>query len=389
MEVINDFAGLQSAPPPDAAESTKDTNVRLALYRPGVLGQPALQKLSVRNTPPALSNAGTPTGVASLPNVTPFAVPQGQGGASGTSTLADIMSHLGKPMTPNDIDRAIRRTPIDLAFAPEDMIQFARQNGLTAEGYNNGSWDEVKSMVDAGRPVQAMLNDGNYMYITGHGTDPATGQEYVTYLDPNLETEQRMPVSDFEKKWGPANDGLIHADGFNHYFIAYGDAHADLPRGRDEGIEGEQSYKNGAANLANGLDRIVHPDSWGGFVHGTLQATTSIPQVLGGYVAAGLQTGARWLNDEVAGIPVLRNVVQPIGDLVSGVGAGMADVFNSVGEFGDDIGGAFEDLSHGDGGKFVHRLGDAAKDIGGGLADAARDTVGAVEGAVKDFFSGW
>jgi hypothetical protein len=38
-------------------------------------------------------------------------------------------------------------------------------------------------------------------------------------------------------------------------------------------------------------------------------------------------------------------------------------VFNSVGEFGDDIGGAFEDLSHGDGGKFVHHLGDAAKDI--------------------------
>jgi hypothetical protein len=27
--------------------------------------------------------------------------------------------------------------------------------------------------------------------------------------------------------------------------------------------------------------------------------------------------------------------------------------------------------------------------FGGGVVDAARDTVGAVAGAVKDFFSGW
>jgi hypothetical protein len=317
----------------------------------------------------------------------PFAVQPNRGPASGTATLSDIMSHLGKPTSRADIDQAIRRTSINLAFAPEDMIQFARENGLKAEGYNNGSWDEVKSMVDAGHPVQAMLNNGDYMYITGHGTDPATGEEYVAYQDPNLGTEQRMTVSDFEKKWGPANDGLIHADGFNNYFIAYGDANSDLPAGRDEGIEGTQGYKNGLANLANGLDRIVHPDSWGGFVHGIVQTTSGIPQALGGYFAAGLQAGAKWLNDEVKGIPVLRNFVQPIGDLVNGVGAVAADVVNSVGEFGDDIGGAFEDLSHGDGGKFVDRLGDAAKDIGGGLADAGRDAVSAVGGAIEDLFS--
>ena len=124
-------------------------------------------------------------------------------------------------------------------------------------------------------------------------------------------------------------------------------------------------------------------------MHGIFQTTSGFPQALGGYFAAGLQAGAKWLNDEVNGIPVLRNVVQPIGDLVNGVGAVAADVVNSVGEFGDDIGGAFEDLSHGDGGKFVCRLGDAAKDLGGGLADAGRDVVSAVGGAVKDFFSGW
>src|SRR5215471_21410437 len=145
MRVINDFAGLPSAPLADA-EGTKETNLRPALYRPGVLFQPASQKLAVLDAPSPALNSSTPAGgirplataapeAASQPNVVrPFVFAPNSGPASGTATLSDIMSHLGKPTSQADIDQAIRRTSINLAFAPEDMIQFARENGLKAEG---------------------------------------------------------------------------------------------------------------------------------------------------------------------------------------------------------------------------------------------------------------
>jgi predicted double-glycine peptidase len=434
---MNDAAGIKSATPlVDAEESPKNTNARPALYRPRVAFQPAVYRQEALNAPdtpvsrdefPGLAqnnvnrilasnppaSAGTATAVA--PTVTPAAatLPDAnnmpyylqQGNACGTTTLAEIMTYLGKKMDQADVDKGIRR--LDTFTAPEDMINFARQQGLEAEGYNNSSFDEIKAMIDAGHPVQAMVEgdssvsvtngtsngkfsvDGlHYINITGYGTDPATGEEYVTYHDPNRLTEQRMSVSDFEKMWGNVNlEGF--SGGFKNYFIAYGDQGADLPPGRDTGTEGAQGTLNGVVNFTNGIDRIFSPDSWGGFVHGLFEVGGSVPQALGSFSGAVLQISGSWINNQVNGIPVLQNIVKPVGDLMNGTGAVIGDLSNSVGEFTDDIGGAFEDLSHGDGGKFVDRLGDAATDIGSGVVNAVKDTADSVVDTVVDVFSGW
>ena len=397
MRTVNDIAGLQQPPFLDAGEARSEISARAALYPLSALFQPALLKADPNAPAPVYTGAtmaepadpfaDAPVTLPDLFNM-PFLIQQGSdGGATGTATLAEIMSYLGVPMTQADIDKEIRRTGVGLA--PEDMIDFAREHGFTAEGYNNGSWDELKSMIDAGHPVQAMLNNGDFLNITGHGTDPATGEEYVVYRDNKQGTDQRMSLSDFEKKWGPANDGLIHLDGFNHYFIAYGQKGDDLPPGRDNGIEGTLGYENGVANLANGLDRIIHPDNWGGLIHGIFETVGGIPQTIGCYFASALQAGGNWLNNEVNGIPVLQNIVQPFGDLVSGIGAGLADLCNGVGECFDDFGGAIEDLSHGNWGAFADRIGDTVVDLGSGVVDAAEDVIGSVGDAVGDIFSGW
>src|SRR5215471_5663516 len=80
---------------------------------------------------------------------------QGSQNACGTTTLAEIMSYLGVPETKDDIDSTIRQ--MNIYTAPDDMIRYARDHGLEAEGYNNSSWDEVKAMLDAGHPVLAMV----------------------------------------------------------------------------------------------------------------------------------------------------------------------------------------------------------------------------------------
>ena len=383
MRIVSDMAGIQAARPlVDTEHGTTQTTGNPALFQTGVSFQPTLQVAG----PLATRADGTTT----LPDDfrMPFFIQQGEGGgASGTTTLAEIMAYLGKNVSQADIDKEIRRTGIDLTFAPEDMIDFARENGLKAEGYNNGTLDELKAMIDDGHPVQARLNNGNYISITGYGTDANTGEGYVVYHDSHLGTEQRMSVSDFEKKWGPSDDGLIHLDGYNNYFIAYGDHGADLPRGRDEGIEGTLGYSNGLANLANGLDRIVHPDGWGSEVHGIFETMGGIPQSIGSYFGSVFQGGGQWLNGAVDGIPVLQNFVKPIGDLANGAGAVVADVFNGIGESFDDFGGAIEDLSHGNWDAFTDRMADSVVDLGSGVVDAGRDAVGAVEDAIGDLFS--
>jgi hypothetical protein len=341
-----------------------------------------------------LTSAPT-AGTTTLPNVgnMPFYIQQGN--ACGTTTLAEIMSYWGVPMTQADVDQGIRR--MNTFTAPDDMIDFARSHGLSAEGYNHGSWDEVKSMIDSGYPVQAMVNGDSsvsvnggqsnfsvnglhYIAITGHGVDPATGQEFVIYHDPNRGTEQRMSVSDFEKMWSGVPGG------FDNYFIAYGPKGANLPPGRDDGIEGTLGALNGVTNVTNGLDRIFSPDSFGSFLHGIPEVFGGAFQTVGCGIGGLLQMGSSWLNNAVDGIPVLQNIVKPFGDVVNGCGAVLRDVFNGFGEACNSVGGAFESLFNGDLGGFAGGLGNAVGDAAGGVVNAVGDAVDAVGNAIGDLF---
>jgi hypothetical protein len=349
-------------------------------------------------------NIGTSTSALSAPGdqtiPDPGSMPyyRQQGNACGTTTLAEIMSYLGVPMTQQDVDSVIRR--MNTFTAPEDMIDFARQHGLEAEGYNHGSWDEVKAMIDAHCPVQAMVNgdssvpvnggtsnfsvDGlHYIAITGYGTDPKTGEDYVIYHDPNRTDEQRMSVKDFEKMWSDVPGG------FDNYFIGYGHEGANLPPGRDDGIESTQGVLNGVTNVTNGLDRIFSPDSFGSFLHGIPEFFGGAVQTVGSFFGGLAQLGAGWLNNAVDGIPVLQNIVQPFGDLLNGAGAVVGDLFNGFGEAADNVGKAFEDVCNGNFGCALDDVGNAIGDAASAVGNAVSDAASAVGDAISDVFSGW
>lgn len=328
---------------------------------------------------------------------------QGTQNACGTTTLAEIMTYLGVPQTKDDIDSAIRR--MDIFTSPNDMIEYARDHGLEAEGYNQGNWEEVKSHIDSGHPVQALIQaditypDGSsikgqhYIAITGYEKDPVTGEEYVLYHDPNIGddpntpanegVEQRMSVKDFERMWGDVGFG------FDNYFIAYGAPGTALPPGRDEGIEGVLGTLDGVTNLTNGLNRLYSPDSFGSWVHGLFQFPGGIVQTIGSGIGGLLSMGGQWLHGAVEDIPVLENIVQPFAGLVDTFGSAVGDIFNGVGEAVDSVGGAFESLFDGDVGGFFEGMGDAVGDVVGGVVDAVGDVVEGIGDAVSDFFSGW
>jgi uncharacterized protein YvpB len=357
----------------------------------------------ITQQPPTGGGGGTPSDYHSLPNAgnMPY-FDQGTANACGTTSLAMIMTYLGVPETKDEIDAEIRR--MNTFTSPEDLVDFARSKGLEAEGYNNGSWEDVKSQIDQGHPVQCMIqadydygdgtsiNGQHYVAITGYGTDPTTGEEYVTFHDPNKGVgdpnsptphDIKMPLSKFKEMWGGIGFG------FKNYYVAYGPPGSNLPPGNDNGVEGQLGALDGITNITNGLDRIGSPDSAGDFIHGLFEFPAGVFQTVLCGVGGLVQLGGQWLNNAVEGIPVLENFVQPIGDIINGAGAAFADIFDGACSAVDDVGNAFGSLADGDFGGFASGLGDAVGDAVGGVVDAASDAVSAVGDAIGDFVSGW
>jgi len=389
MNRIDYSAGSQIAFPPAEADESRDVAAfQPALYRAAAT---ALSNLAVRERPATDTKqsghipAQGPTG-----ETMPF-YDQGNSNGCGTTSLSMIFRYFGIDISREEIDNAIRRTDLSLGSTPGDLIEYARSHGLAAEGYNNGTWEQMKSLIDQGVPCMASIDNGNggrhLIVITGYETG-ADGKERVLYHDPELGDEngvpgqeQSMSLDDFKKAWGENTFGVTN------YFMAFAPQGTELPKGTDKGAEGALGTVAGAANVVNGWDRIFSPDDFGSVIHGIPELFGGAFQTVGCGVGALLQTGASWLSNKVDGIPVLQNIVKPFTDMVSGAGASIADVFNGFGEACDSMGGAFESLCHGDVSGFVSGVGDSCKDVVGGAVDAVGDAVDSVGDAIGDLFS--
>jgi hypothetical protein len=293
-------------------------------------------------------------------------VDQGRSNACGTSSLAMIMGYLGRPVPREDIDRVVRRT--NFGATPGPLIEYARDHGLEAQGYNNGTWEEMKSLIERGIPVQAIYNtkasgdpaDGHIVAVVGFRINKDTGQEEILFRNSNNGGAiESMSRSDFEHLWG-------NHFGYHNFFIAYAPEGTGLPPGRWDGVEALNGLASGLSNLSNDFDRIVSPDDAGDFIHGVVGLPGAVKHVVAGAGGYLVQTAGQWLRDEAGQVPVLGAVTRPLGNLVSGIGAGFADVWNGIGNAWDELGGAFGALARGDLRGFADGLWDGAKSYVGG-----------------------
>ncbi len=328
---------------------------------------------------------------------------QGSANACGTTCLAMAMTYLGVPRTHEQIDSDIRRW--DTFSSPNDLIDYARRRGLKAEGYNRGTWQDVKAHIDQGHPcicvIQAdytyppphggNLNGLHYVVITGYGRARKTDAEFAVFHDPNVGNDpvtgtggfdMEAFLNDFDGLWD--NVGW----GFHNYYIALADKKSRLPAGNDDGIEGVLGTLDGVTNITNGLDRMwtIDPRQ---FVHGLLQFAGGVIQTVVCGIGALIQLGGQWLKGIVDNVPVLRNIVQPIGDLLNGVGAVLGDLGSAIGNVFADAGAFVEDLFSGNLAGAASDVGNAITDAASGIANAVSDAASAVGNAVSDFFSGW
>lgn len=130
-----------------------------------------------------LAGCGLLSGCAALP--TGFVPPPGQGRVEnvpfhaqedlqcGPASLAMVLNHLGDPVTPEDISRALFRNDLR-GVVSLDLALYPRGRGF-ASRFFRGSEKDVAAAVDAGLPLLVMVDEGfggirvlHFMVVTGY-----------------------------------------------------------------------------------------------------------------------------------------------------------------------------------------------------------------------------
>ena len=118
--------------------------------------------------------------------------------ACGTTSLAMIGQYFGQTISPQEIDRAIRT--YGLGTAPDNLLQFARDNGFRAEMKNEASIDDLTRMIDQGVPPMIMVEPGDpndmtlhYVVVSGYDRGPDGEVSRLKLTDPNGREREVTP----------------------------------------------------------------------------------------------------------------------------------------------------------------------------------------------------
>jgi hypothetical protein len=336
---------------------------------------------------------------------------QGSANACGTTSLAMVMTYLGVPETTEAIDAVIRR--LNIFSSPEDLMGFARDNGLQAQGYNHGTWPYIEQDAVIGAPC-ILLIEADYSYpdstsvsglhyvvVTGHGVDPVNGKRYAVLHDPNYGSDMVLYEADL------ITMGNNVGWGFADYYMAFAaPSAAPLAPGNSAGIQGALGALEGVTNITNGLSAVIGAASAGAVVQGVVQVIGGVVEGVICGIGGLIQVAGQWLTGVAAGVPVLGNILQPIGQIINGIGAVIGDLGNGIGDVITDLGAglgqaindfvnglarvggsldaALGSLLKGDFGGFLTGLGDALGGLAQALGSAVSDAANAVGSAISD-----
>lgn len=341
-------------------------------------------------------------GESYLPN--PARMPyldQGTTNGCGTTSLAMAMTYLGVQTTREQVDEAIRRT--DILSAPGDLMRYATAHGVRAQDYNNGVWEDIVAEIMMGnpciclvyakyeypRPRRTKVHGFHYVVINGYRLDAQRSAGLAVFHDPNVRDDSsgrgfdvETSVENFESVWSEVGWG------FRNYYIAVAPEDGFFANPRDRtltGSEGTTATLDGVADLFNGFERIK-TGSVRSVCRGIGQVVGGSTEIIGAGICAITQLAGNKLNDAVEDIPVVRNIIQPIGDALNAggaVGSDLVEVFGDVTEDGGRCLGSLLVLDFAGAGQAAV---DSVKDTATGVVEALSDACDGLKDAISDFF---
>ena len=119
----------------------------------------------------------------------------------GPATLASILSYWGIRTDPETLKQEIY-LPRLKGTLPLDLLLAAQERGLQAEIYR-GNLDNLKIVLDAGRPLVALLDMGYAIFPQGHFV-VVTGyndRRQGVYVHSGLERDAFIPYEQFLHSW--------------------------------------------------------------------------------------------------------------------------------------------------------------------------------------------
>lgn len=117
----------------------------------------------------------------------------------GPASLAGVMNHLGRDVTPDDIAAAIFRSELHGTLSL-DLALYPRTVGMQSRFYE-GSVADIQASVDSGIPLVVMIDNGigpvssyHFMVVAGYAPDAVIANSGRTQ-------GQRLPWDEFLPKW--------------------------------------------------------------------------------------------------------------------------------------------------------------------------------------------
>ncbi len=235
-------------------------------------------------------------------------LPPQEGNACGSTSLAYVMRYLtGHPYVQGDIDEHIRMTWGDGTYSdPFMMAQFAKDHGVNAEVYIDGSMEQLEWFIDHNIPVLVDITvdgsgdvmKGHWVVAVAHCLRPkpdGNGMERVMVFYNPWGYQHEISYSRFLKYWGRMDLGGIPL--WNRLYIAFyvGSKPAGMPEGNVDSftnlklntaasisqfLVAFQTMGDGFADLFSNGDFSAIWDIFVGFVETIFYAVVSIVEFL-------------------------------------------------------------------------------------------------------------
>ncbi len=244
---------------------------------------------------------------------------QGNTNACGTTSLANVLTHWGKPTTHQQVDESIRH--FDLFTAPDKIVDYARDHGMRADIKTDANLNDIASMVDQGVPPIVLMDpdsDSNanlhYMTVTGYNRDASGKISDVVVADSAGGTRYTMPAEEFQKKWDNLKmEGV--STGLNNVMISVVPADGRKVTGGDGVVRNASDIKLPKSSFLSNLKSSVAR----GIANAISTVTTAADKVWGGIKAAGsaIATGAKAVGGAIAdGAKAVGNAAKSAWDTV-------------------------------------------------------------------------
>ncbi|MEB3220944.1 MAG: C39 family peptidase [Candidatus Sericytochromatia bacterium] len=141
---------------------------------------------------------------------------QGPTNGCGTTSLAMILNYFAggrADYSREEVDRFIRHN--ELFTSPSDVAEFAEKRGFEASVHIGTTPDDLRRMVDAGLPVQILIDASkgergtglHYEVVTGYGTGP-DGKRYFELTNP-WGNREYMAEDVLMRKWTNVKAGPV------------------------------------------------------------------------------------------------------------------------------------------------------------------------------------